>query len=99
MNPTKICDHCRKLLVISARGLCSACYHKPAVRALYPTRRAVPPDLAEPEPTLAELEALIARRLPTMPPTTEKAAGPRPRKVLAVRYRRGRLAVYGEVTL
>ena len=31
------CRHCRRGLPIRARGLCSTCYHAPAVRARYAT--------------------------------------------------------------
>lgn len=94
MNPTKICVHCRKLLVISARGLCSACYHKPAVRTLYLTRRTVPPDAGKPEPTAAELDALVAAQQATMPAERTRPPEPRRPRTITVRYRRGQLPIY-----
>lgn len=50
------CRHCGSRAVIRARGLCHACYRRPAVRIRYPTvrrvtRRITRPDPYGPEPT------------------------------------------------
>jgi hypothetical protein len=46
------CVHCQRGPV-HRRGLCQACYKKDAVRSLYPSAH-------NPEPTMAELDAIEA---------------------------------------
>lgn len=61
------CRHCKSARKIgkSPRGLCWKCLDNLAIRALYPLpeKRRVPVN----DPTEAELDAMIAAQLPTMP--------------------------------
>jgi hypothetical protein len=66
------CRHCCQYPIGRPRGLCWKCFYTPGVRELYPI-------LPNPnrrrsrhyEPTEAELDAMIAEQLPTMPPNDE----------------------------
>lgn len=62
------CRHCKSARKIgkSPRGLCWKCLDNLTIRALYPLpeKNRVPVN----DPTEAELDALIAAQLPTMPP-------------------------------
>lgn len=61
-----LCPHCqRNTAARNRRGLCARCYSAPAVRSLYPARVVRPFDH---EPTMAELEALIAEQRKCLPP-------------------------------
>lgn len=94
-----VCQHCHKGKVNRPRGLCWGCWHDPAVRFIYPvgsgnpdTARYVPKTYGgrgrgeeDDEPTMEELERMIAEQYPTMPPASpwELAApppSPRPRR-------------------
>lgn len=64
------CRHCGRDKVNRPRGLCWTCYYTPGVRAMFPVtskygEKAVRVDTDE--PTEAELDAMIAEQLPTMP--------------------------------
>ena len=71
--PIPICLHCKILKVCRPRGLCWSCYYKPGVRELYePTSiHGVYGTIGHKphtgEPTMVELDAMIAEQLPTMP--------------------------------
>lgn len=100
MIARKLCRHCSACVVSRPRGLCWHCWHDPAVRYLYPagsanpaTARYVPKifgglgrEAVDGEPTMEELEAMIAEQLPTMPQTPEgvdaeyRVPGSRPRR-------------------
>ncbi len=54
-----LCRHCTKGKVNRPRGLCWRCYYTPGVKALYGITHKFAP---KPEPTEAELEALIAEQ-------------------------------------
>ena len=59
------CRHCPRR-ACRPRGLCSVCYEVPAIRAMYarrPSRR----KCDGPEPTGAELDALIAEQMKNLP--------------------------------
>lgn len=59
------CRHCGERRLEHARKLCRACHRKPDVREQYSSRQGpLPPP---PEPTEAELEAMIARRMRNLP--------------------------------
>ena len=60
------CRHCGAVRWVRARRLCSACYDRPAVRELYPSRRSRTSGF-EREPTEAELDALIAEQMRCLP--------------------------------
>ncbi len=71
------CVHCGQRPMSCARGLCHVCYADRNIRLATPvsenyTRR----DQPDHEPTMAELEALIAAQRPTMP--TGAAAADKP---------------------
>jgi hypothetical protein len=53
------CVHCQRGPV-HRRGLCQACYKKDAVRSLYPSAH-------NPEPTMAELDAIEAEQRKKLP--------------------------------
>lgn len=53
------CRHCRAGKVNRPRGLCWNCYYTPGVKALYPVTSKF---AAKPEPTEAELDAMIAEQ-------------------------------------
>jgi hypothetical protein len=57
--PRPICRHCRKRPVNRPCGLCWGCYYAPGVKELYPSTSKF---RAKREPTMAELEALIAEQ-------------------------------------
>ena len=60
-----LCRHCQTNAAIrTKRGLCTRCYFTPAVRSLYPARVVRP--FAH-EPTMDELEALIAEQRKCLP--------------------------------
>jgi hypothetical protein len=58
------CQHCHRLKAVCGRGLCRPCRSDPAVYDRYEDR-------TYREPTMAELDALIAEQLPTMPAGNE----------------------------
>lgn len=65
-----LCRHCNERHADQSRGLCSRCYNKPAIKVLYPPlaksnkrQQAATSD----DMTMAELDAIIAEQLPTMP--------------------------------
>lgn len=68
-----ICLHCHKNKVNRPRGLCWTCYYTPGVRELFapgsgnPKTAKFAGQRGNNEPTEAELDAMIAERLPTMP--------------------------------
>ena len=67
---TAACLHCERVMVIACRGLCGSCYAVPAIRKRFPKVPRVkhtPPPWGNREPTMAELELMIAEQLPTMP--------------------------------
>ena len=77
MNPT-LCRHCQKRhQAPRRRGLCWGCWDNPGIRSLYPSKprsgfnKSHAPPLTE-----AEVEALIAEQMPTMPPSHGRV-GPR----------------------
>lgn len=70
-----LCLHCLKPSVLVGRALCSNCYRKPQVKRLYPTlnnsgRRSDRGDRMTEE----QLDALIAKWLPSMPGNDEPVA-------------------------
>ena len=75
MNKDK-CRHCRSTKrTIQARRLCSRCYLMPEVRERYGKLKTLPPP-PRPEPTEAELDAMIAEQMANLPPWwNEDAAG------------------------
>lgn len=68
LDPAReVCKHCRERNAQKyKRGLCSRCYWSPEIRDRYRVRAANKPK-DDDGPTMEELEALIAERLPTMP--------------------------------
>ena len=62
MTISNRCVHCLSRPARAWRGLCKACYHHAATRSLYPAagRRH--------EPTMEELEELIAQQMKNLPP-------------------------------
>lgn len=67
-----ICRHCHQRDVNCPRGLCWTCYYTPGVREQYPPGSANPATAKfcknnDYEPSEAELDAMIAEQLPTMP--------------------------------
>ncbi len=59
-----VCSHCKKTLVIHGRGLCQTCWRQPKIRNRYRPRQS---GGGTREPTMAELDALIAKQRETMP--------------------------------
>lgn len=78
------CQHCGHTPATRPRRLCYHCYRDPAVKALYPVGSGNPATAkyapGRPEQTLAELEALIRARYPTMPAATEREREWRPQE-------------------
>jgi hypothetical protein len=68
---TLTCLHCARTMGrLYARGLCSKCYRVRTVRALYPPRGEAGRAGAkgyEPEPTEAEVDALVAEQMANLP--------------------------------
>lgn len=62
--PRRACVHCGEVRFVQGRGLCQPCHKKPEIRSQYPlrSRRHDGAQPGDPEPTLAELEALIAEQ-------------------------------------
>ena len=77
-----ICRQCQARKVARSRGLCFGCFYTPGVRDLYPVTSKYAPRKPQTE---AELEAMIAAQVGTMP------AGIRPLKLptLPAAIRRG----------
>lgn len=69
MKPYGTCKHCSKWRMIEGRKLCCSCYKNAAIRAQYPAESRINRNRqnGSPEPTEAELDALIAERRATMP--------------------------------
>lgn len=75
------CVHCKTRKRTRPRGLCWTCWHDLTIRFRYAVGSANPATAkyaprvpygrgkGEHEPTMAELEQMIAEQLPTMPPT------------------------------
>lgn len=60
------CGNCKKERMLCGRGLCSYCWHKPEVRVKFPSRqgsRRKDDGRGEREPTMAEVEAVIAEQM------------------------------------
>jgi hypothetical protein len=82
------CVHCSRAGHTVARGLCKKCYGIPAIRVATPVRkRGGYTRNSYHEPTEAELDALIAAQLPTMPKGHDAEDDP---PALAERRRIGR---------
>jgi|GEM_PF-5086776 len=64
MSDRPRCRHCVECLAVRPRDLCSTCYYDPKIRRMYPRR---PGGTGGDDITEAELDAMIAERLPTMP--------------------------------
>jgi hypothetical protein len=64
-----LCRHCNERHVNAARGMCSRCYFDPVIRAMYPSRMNFQKQhrSSTETMTMAELDAIIAEQLPTMP--------------------------------
>jgi hypothetical protein len=65
-----LCRHCNERQAYQSRGLCSRCYNRGDIRIQYPPhypsnkrQQAATSD----KMTMAEIEAVIAEQLPTMP--------------------------------
>lgn len=76
-KPTKQCRHCTRRSGKCGRGLCWSCWHNESIRNLYPKADPVRSDYYE--PTMAELDALIAQQRANLPEWWSKEAG-RPSK-------------------
>lgn len=64
------CRHCRRERGEYSRKLCSDCFHDPDILKLYPAKIRTESYKTWPrgyEPTMEEVEAMIAEQLPTMP--------------------------------
>jgi hypothetical protein len=59
------CRHCNRRKVHRPRGLCIVCYYTPEILALYPSTSKFAP--GKPEPTEAELDAMIATQMQCLP--------------------------------
>ena len=59
-----LCRHCQRRKKVCPRGLCFACYHTPSIRRMYPPTSKF---VTRGEPTMAELDALIARQMKCLP--------------------------------
>lgn len=73
-----VCRHCRdRIAQPGKRGLCHVCFPDKSIRDKY----SVDPKCGHSgdyhEPTMEELDALIAQQLPTMPKQLGKAVGKR----------------------
>ena len=62
-----MCLHCEEERATRSRGLGHRCYAVPAIREMYPVRDQYARIGLLPEPTMEQLEKLIAEQLPTMP--------------------------------
>lgn len=63
-----ICRHCRRPdRPARKRGICYHCGKDPAILALYPKGKSGAKKKAEPEPTAAELDLMIAQQLANLP--------------------------------
>lgn len=67
-----VCVNCRNLRKIRTRGLCGRCYSFPTVRAAFPPP---PRSAAGREPTMAELDALVAEQMANLPDWWHKETG------------------------
>lgn len=63
-KPRKMCQHCRTRFVNRSRDLCWECYYTPDIKALYRPKNRTAND---PEPTMAELDAMIAEQMQCLP--------------------------------
>lgn len=59
-----LCVHCEERYASASRGLCHVCYRNSAIRECYPPHYAT---THRTEPTMEELDRMIAEQLPTMP--------------------------------
>lgn len=59
-----VCRHCERVRVIHGRGLCQTCWRKPNIRNRYRARQS---GGGRRQPTMAELDALIARQMEDLP--------------------------------
>lgn len=57
-----LCRHCETFAGSRPRGLCRTCYYDRSIRDLYPVVSALPQRAHEREPTMAELDALVAEQ-------------------------------------
>jgi hypothetical protein len=71
------CRHCGNERYLRSRRLCRACYERPAIRDSYePQHRGPAAQYDRDDLTDAELDAMIAEQLPTMPTSApEQLAG------------------------
>jgi hypothetical protein len=72
-----LCLHCNVRKGCRPRGLCPKCFDDVEIRCLYQLRNGSRDVKPAKEPTMQELDAMIAERLPTMPggkPEGHKAA-------------------------
>lgn len=61
----KVCVHCEEKPANRSRGLCWGCFRVPAIRDMYPAKCEAGSTWRE--PTMEELDRLIASRYATMP--------------------------------